>query len=121
MDSIKNQIKIILIQQGYKLTEIVEEINKRFNKKDTVQNLNNKLSKGTIRYTEILEIAETLGYDLVWVPKRFRSNFTTMPIYNYLHYPDDVIGEIYKKYGIDWPTKVQFYKDSMNNNITPEE
>ena len=35
----------------------------------SAQNLSNKLSRGTIKYSEVLEIAEAIDYKIVWLPK----------------------------------------------------
>lgn len=70
MSNIKNDIKANIARSGYTLTKIVELLNEKYNKKTTVQNLSNKLSRETISYKEILEIADVLGYEIVWKDKR---------------------------------------------------
>ncbi|HHV25973.1 MAG TPA: LLM class flavin-dependent oxidoreductase [Tissierellia bacterium] len=66
---IKNEIKSYIVRSGYTMTEIVNMINKKYNKNDTVQNLSNKLSRGTIRYSEAKEIAEVIEYKIEWIEK----------------------------------------------------
>lgn len=34
-----------------------------------LQNLSNKLTKGTIKYSEVKDIAETIGYEIIWRKK----------------------------------------------------
>ena len=36
----------------------------------SVPNLSGKLRRGSLRYTEAVELADVLGYDLVWVKRR---------------------------------------------------
>ncbi len=66
---IKQQIKEYLEKEGKTLTGLVNLINsfKSPDEQTTVQNISNKLSRGTIKYNEVLEIAQILGYNLVWV------------------------------------------------------
>jgi transposase len=67
---IKNEIKSILAINGWTMTEVVNELNKKYGRNDSVQNLSKKLSKETIRYKEIKEIADVLGFELNWVNKK---------------------------------------------------
>lgn len=67
---IKNEIKSYIVKSGYTMTEIIEMVNKKYNKTDTVQNLSNKLTRGTIRYNEVLEIADICGYNIEWIEKK---------------------------------------------------
>lgn len=65
-DNIRNDIKALVIQQGWSLTRVVDEINKHHpeRKKTTVQNISNKLSRGTIKFSEVLEIADIIGVEI---------------------------------------------------------
>ena len=67
-NNIRNQVKSMIALQGWTLTRVVQKINERHpeNTKTTVQNISNKLSRGTIKYSEILEIAEIIGMDISW-------------------------------------------------------
>lgn len=67
MQDIKNEIKGIIIQSGFTMSEVIDEINKKYNRKDTLANLSGKLSRGTIKYRECLEIADILGYEIQWI------------------------------------------------------
>lgn len=68
---IRNQVKSTLALQGWTLTRVVRKINEQHpeSRKTTVQNISNKLSRGTIKYSEILEIAEIIGIDISWNPR----------------------------------------------------
>jgi hypothetical protein len=65
---IKQQIKEYLNKKNTTLTNVVNIINSFKSKEEqtTVQNVNNKLTRGTIKYSEVLEIAQILGYDIIW-------------------------------------------------------
>lgn len=66
---IKNEINSYLAKAGWTLTAVAQELTLKHNKNVTVQNLSNKLAKGTIRYGEVKEIADTIGYDLSWTKR----------------------------------------------------
>ncbi len=65
---IRNEVKSYIAQSGYTLTYIVEQMNKCRDEqhKTTTQNISNKLSRGTIKYSEIKEIADIIGYKIKW-------------------------------------------------------
>lgn len=66
---IRNEIKSYIVLSGYTMTEIIEMLNIKYNRNDTVQNLSNKLSRGTIKYSEAKEIADITGYNINWNKK----------------------------------------------------
>lgn len=65
---IKQQIKKYLSNENTSLTNVVDILNsiKPIDQKTTVQNISNKLTRGTIKYNEVEEIANVLGYDITW-------------------------------------------------------
>lgn len=67
-DLIKNEIKSYISSSGWTLTDIVVEMNKSLpqGKQTTVQNLSNKLTRGTIKYSEVKEIAAIIGMEIKW-------------------------------------------------------
>lgn len=67
--SIKYDIKATIIRSGWTMTRLVEALNKKYKKNDTIQNLSQKLSRETIKYREVIEIAEILGYEVKWIKK----------------------------------------------------
>lgn len=66
---IKNEIKSYIVKTGKSLTEVVELINAEYGKNESVSNLSNKLTRGTVKYREVLEIAEVLDYKILWEKK----------------------------------------------------
>lgn len=61
-ENIKNEIRSLMSERGHNLNTLADAYAKKFNRKMTVQNLGNKINKGTIRYFEYLEILEVLGF-----------------------------------------------------------
>ena len=64
-DNIRKLIKSLTLLEGKTLTRLKIDINHTFNKNDSLENMTNKLRNGTIKATELLEIFETLGYEMV--------------------------------------------------------
>lgn len=65
--NIKALIKYYIEQSGNNFTSIINIINNKFNRNDTIQNLHKKLKNETIRYYEVNEIANAAGYKLKWI------------------------------------------------------
>lgn len=66
---IRNEIKSYISKSGWTLTEIVRVLNERHPETPTTtQNISNKLSRGTIKYSETKEIAEIIGFHIDWLP-----------------------------------------------------
>lgn len=67
-NTIHNEIKANIARSGITLTEVVRQMNLSRSPRNqtSVQNISNKLSRGTIKYSEILEIAHVLQMDIVW-------------------------------------------------------
>lgn len=64
--TVKTDVKSMIVQSGWTMSAIIDALNQKYNRKDTVQNLSNKLTRGTLRYSEALEIAEVIGYEIKW-------------------------------------------------------
>lgn len=63
--NLKKQIKTIAKAEGINMTMLKVTINAIFNKTDGVRNLYNKLTRKTIRVSELEEIAEVLNYEII--------------------------------------------------------
>lgn len=73
---LKNELKSILAANGWTMTDVVKEINAKYGRNDTLQNMSNKLSRGTLRYSEAVEIADVIGCKIEWVKKGDIKNET---------------------------------------------
>lgn len=67
---VKEDIKSIIVQSGWTMSDIVKALNEKYSRDDTVQNLSNKLTRGTLKYREAQEIAEIIGYSVEWIKIR---------------------------------------------------
>ncbi len=66
---LEQHIKILLVKENCTLTELAQRITEYFGRKESTQNIGNKLRRGSLRYIEAFEIAEVLGYEITWKKK----------------------------------------------------
>lgn len=50
--------------------EVVDLLHDEYGWSDSVSNLSAKLQRESIRYREVLELADVLGYEIFWQKKR---------------------------------------------------
>ena len=68
--SIKNEIKSQIVRAGFTMQEAVDLLHDEYGWSDSVSNLSAKLQRESIRYKEVVELADTLGYELIWQKRR---------------------------------------------------
>ena len=64
--NIRNEIKAQIIRAGMTMQEVVDLLSDEYGWSDSVSNLSNKLQRESLRYTEAVQLADVLGYDIVW-------------------------------------------------------
>ena len=70
--NIRNEIKSQIVRAGFTMQEVVDRLHDEYDWSDSVSNLSAKLQRESIRYKEVVELADVLGYDLVWQKQRER-------------------------------------------------
>lgn len=68
--SVRNEIKAQIIRAGFTMQEAVDLLHDEYGWSDSVSNLSAKLQRESIRYKEVVELADTLGYELIWQKRR---------------------------------------------------
>ena len=68
--NIRNEIKAQLVRAGFTMQELVDRLSDEYDWSDSVSNLSAKLQRESIRYKEVVELADVLGYDIVWQKRR---------------------------------------------------
>ena len=68
--SIRNEIKAQIVRTGFTMQELVDRLAEEYDWSDSVSNLSAKLQRESIRYKEAVELADVLGYDIVWQKRR---------------------------------------------------
>ena len=69
-ENCRNEVKSYITREGMTMTEVVELLADEHGWSSSVPNLSGKLRRGSLRYTEAVELADVLGYDLVWQKRR---------------------------------------------------
>ncbi|MBR5679502.1 MAG: LLM class flavin-dependent oxidoreductase [Clostridia bacterium] len=81
--NIRNEIRAQIVRAGFTMRELVNCLAEKYGQRSpeasssssakpkrgwsrSVSNLSGKLTRETIQYREVVEIADILGYDLVW-------------------------------------------------------
>ncbi len=64
-----NEIKSYIVRQGYTMQEVVDLLSTEYGWSESVSNLSNKLQRESLRYTEAVQLAQALGYEIVWQRK----------------------------------------------------
>ena len=68
--NVRNEIKAQIIRTGMTMQEVVDLLSQEYDWSDSVSNLSAKLQRESIRYKEVLELADVLGYEIVWQKRR---------------------------------------------------
>ena len=68
--SVRNEIKTQIVRAGFTMQEVVHRLHEEYGWSDSVSNLSAKLQRESIRYKEVVELADVLGYELVWRKRR---------------------------------------------------
>lgn len=66
----RNEIKSYIVRAGMTMTEVVDCLSDEYGWSRSVPNLSGKLRRGSLRYGEAVELADALGYDIVWQRRR---------------------------------------------------
>ena len=67
--NIKSQIKAQILLAGFTMAEAVDALSTDYSWSDSLSNFSAKLSRESLRYKEALELAQVLGYEIVWKKK----------------------------------------------------
>ena len=68
--NVRNEIKAQIVRVGFTMQELVDRLAEEYGWSDSVSNLSAKLQRESIRYKEVVELADVLGYDLIWQKRR---------------------------------------------------
>ena len=68
--TVRNEIKAQIVRAGYTMQEVVDRLHEEYDWSDSVSNLSNKLQRESLRYVEAVQLADALGYEIVWQKRR---------------------------------------------------
>ena len=66
-------IKTLTIYKGLSLRKLVSRVSTAKNTSDCYSNFYAKLKNETIKFTEVVDVAETLGYEIIFREKKNKS------------------------------------------------
>ena len=66
MSNVRNEIKAQIVRAGFTMQDVVDKLAEDYGWSDSVSNLSAKLQRESIRYKEVIELADVLGYDIMW-------------------------------------------------------
>ena len=68
--NLRNEIKSYIVRQGLTIQEVVDLLHVEHGWSDSVSNLSNKLQRKSLRYVEAVQLADALGYEIVWQKRK---------------------------------------------------
>ena len=68
--NIRNEIKAQIVRAGMTMQQVVDLLSDEYGWSDSVSNFSTTLARGSLRYEEAVQLAEVLGYELVWQKRR---------------------------------------------------
>ena len=68
--NVRNEIKAQIIRAGMTMQEVVDLLRDEHGWSDSVSNLSNKLQRESLRYVEAVQLADALGYEIIWQKRR---------------------------------------------------
>lgn len=66
----RNEIKSYIVREGFTMSELLEKLAEQYGWSASVPNLSGKLRRDSLRYREAVELADPLGYDMIWQKRR---------------------------------------------------
>lgn len=66
----RNGIKSYIVREGMTRADLVEKLAEQYGWSASVPNLSGKLRRDSLRYREAVELADALGYDIIWQRRR---------------------------------------------------
>ncbi len=67
--SLKNDLKGIIVKQGFTMSQVNDELNRRHGTSLSFQNFSNRFRKESFSYNEVVEILDVVGYRVIWGEK----------------------------------------------------
>lgn len=64
--NVRNEVKSQLVREGVTMQEVLGRLAERYGWSDSISNLSGKLHRETLRYKEAVELADVLGYEIIW-------------------------------------------------------
>ena len=66
---LKDELKGLIISQGFTMSQVNDELNRRHETNLSFQNFSNRFRKESFSYNEVSEILDIIGYEIEWCKK----------------------------------------------------
>lgn len=63
---LKDELKGLIISQGFTMSQVNDELNRRHGTNLSFQNFSNRFRKESFSYNEVAEILDVIGYSVKW-------------------------------------------------------
>lgn len=63
---LKDELKGLIISQGFTMSQVNDELNRRHGTSLSFQNFSNRFRKESFSYNEVAEILDIIGYFIKW-------------------------------------------------------
>ena len=70
MMTVRNEMKAQIIRAGYTMQSSVDRLHEEYGWSNSIFNLSDQLQRESIHYKEAVELADVLGYELIWQERR---------------------------------------------------
>lgn len=68
--NVRNEVKAQLVREGVTMQEALNRLAEQYGWSNSISNLSGKLQRETLRYKEAVELADMLGYEIIWKKRR---------------------------------------------------
>ena len=68
--NIQREIKSYIVREGLSMREVVEKLAVNYKWSGSLSNFSGKLQRESLRYKEVKDVADVLGYDIVWIKRK---------------------------------------------------
>ena len=66
---LKDELKGLIISQGFTMSQVNDELNRRHGTNLSFQNFSNRFRKESFSYNEVSEMLDIIGYESEWCKK----------------------------------------------------
>lgn len=66
---LKDKLKGLIVSQGFTMSQVNDELNRRHGTNLSFQNFSNRFRKESFSYVEVEEILDIIGYCVEWAKK----------------------------------------------------
>lgn len=62
-------LKSLITKSGFTMKSVNDELNSRYGTNYSAQNFSKKLKNESLKYKDVVDILDVIGYTISWIPK----------------------------------------------------